>query len=424
MRRWIVLALVFFGIVISYIDRGNLSLAAEGIMRDLHLQPQSMGILLSVFFWTYALCQIPAGMLIDRYGIRVLYAGAFLVWSLASASIALSRGPGDIIASRLVLGIAESIGPLASLVFIRRSFSDSENGLPVSIYLAGQTVGPALGALVGSALMAHYGWRMLFAATGLGALVWPPVWLALAPRQTATHRAAGQPPVHYPWAAMLAHPAFWATTIGAFFFNYYWWFFMTWMPAYLTMARGFNTLSMGRTLSVPLFAMAVTNIVSGTVADRLASHYGFLKVRVLCLMTGFAGASFLLLLNFTTGQTPVIPILVSSICFFGVANSSFWTLAQSMAPAAIVGRVIGYLNTISQVAGAIAPVITGYTLGPQKDFHFAIAIAGCCPLLACGFLFMAAKGIENSVMGQTHAKATLSGGGASETNQPPAIPRP
>jgi MFS family permease len=223
---------------------------------------------------------------------------------------------------------------------------------------------------------------------------------------------------------MLVHPAFWATTIGAFFFNYYWWFFMTWMPAYLTLARGFNTISMGRTLSVPLFAMAVTNIISGIVADRLAARYGFLKVRVLCLMIGFAGASLLLLLNVTKGQSPVIPILVASICFFGVANSSFWTLAQSMAPAAIVGRVIGYLNTISQVAGSIAPVITGYTLGPQKDFHFAIAIAGTCPLLACGFLFIAAKGIEKSVMGQAHAKAMLSGGGASETNQPPAIRRP
>ena len=73
-RRWIVLALVFLGIVVSYIDRGNLSIAAETMMRDLRLDPKSMGVLLSAFFWTYAVCQIPAGLLVDRFGIRSVYA--------------------------------------------------------------------------------------------------------------------------------------------------------------------------------------------------------------------------------------------------------------------------------------------------------------------------------------------------------------
>jgi MFS family permease len=394
MRRWLVLALVFFGIVISYIDRGNLSIAAESIMRDLHLQPQSMGLLLSAFFWTYGLCQIPAGLLIDRYGVRMLYAVAFCFWSLASASIALSRGPGDIIASRLVLGIAESVGPLASMVFIRQNFANNENALPVSIYIAGQTVGPACGALLGSTLLATYGWRALFAATGLGALLWPPLWLALAPkRPVLVLTKAGEPPrTNWPWRAIVTHPAFWATTVCTFLFNYYWWFFMTWMPAYLTMSRGFSTVSMGRTLSVPLFAMAFTNIASGFLADRLVSrNHAAFKVRVFFCAFGFSGASLVLLLNITTGRGSVIPILVASICCFGVGSASFWTLAQALAPSGAVGRVVGYLNTISQVAGTFAPLVTGFILGPQRDFHLAIGIAGCCPLAASGLLLYAAK---------------------------------
>ena len=89
-RRWIVLSLVFFGIVISYIDRGNLSIAAPSIMRDFRIEPGTMGVLLSAFFWTYGAFQIPAGAVVDRFGIRRAYAVGFLVWSLASASIALS----------------------------------------------------------------------------------------------------------------------------------------------------------------------------------------------------------------------------------------------------------------------------------------------------------------------------------------------
>src|SRR5271170_646385 len=116
-RRWIILSLVFSGIMISYIDRGNLSIAAPSIMRDFRIEPARMGVLLSAFFWTYAAFQIPAGALVDRLGIRRAYAGAFLMWSIASASMALSRGTSDIIGMRMLLGLAETIGPLASLSF-------------------------------------------------------------------------------------------------------------------------------------------------------------------------------------------------------------------------------------------------------------------------------------------------------------------
>ncbi|MGH9626085.1 MAG: MFS transporter, partial [Bryobacteraceae bacterium] len=74
------LALIFAGILISYVDRGNLSIAAATIMRDFRLPPASMGVLLSAFFWTYGAFQIPAGFLVDRLGIRRTYAAAFLIW--------------------------------------------------------------------------------------------------------------------------------------------------------------------------------------------------------------------------------------------------------------------------------------------------------------------------------------------------------
>ncbi len=180
-RRWLVLTFVFLGIVVSYIDRGNLSVANESIAHELHFAPDVMGRLLSAFFITYAIFQIPAGALVDRFGVRGGYAAAFVVWSLASASIALSRGWGDIFASRLVLGIAETVGPVASLAAIRASFAEKENGLPTSIYIAGQAFGPSLSLLVGSALLTHFGWRAMFAVTGLVALVWVPCWLKVAP---------------------------------------------------------------------------------------------------------------------------------------------------------------------------------------------------------------------------------------------------
>jgi len=197
-RRWIVLALIFLGIVINYIDRGNLSVAAPWMMRDFRIAPATMGVLLSAFFWTYGAFQIPAGALVDRFGIRRTYACGFLIWSLASASIALSRGTGDVVGLRMMLGLAEAIAPLASISFIRNNFAGEDQGLPTSIYISGQNVGPALGALVGAILLNRFGWRIMFAITGLGALVWLPCWWAAAPsdRIRATGHAEKPPGSH------------------------------------------------------------------------------------------------------------------------------------------------------------------------------------------------------------------------------------
>jgi MFS transporter, ACS family, D-galactonate transporter len=398
-RRWTVLALIFAGILVSYVDRGNLSIAATAVMRDFKLPPASMGLLLSAFFWTYALFQIPAGFAVDRFGIRRVYAGAFFIWSLASAGIALSRGMPDILGLRMLLGFAETVGPIASLAFIRQNFKGPEQGLPTSIYVSGQTLGPAIGTLLGATLLTQFGWRFMFAATGLGAMLWLPWWLYYAPRGKAKPPSQGTPSA--PWTrstvnAVIASPTLWAMSACVFFFSYYWYFVLTWMPAYLTMARGYSTMGMGRILSAPLFAMAVTNIITGWAADKLATRYGSVfRVRVLFTAAGLLGAGSILLLQVLPGHAVVLPILVISICSFGVASANYWAIAQHTPPAHMVGRTIGYLNTISQIGGVAAPLITGWSLGPQKHFGFAIVLAGVTPLVACALLLAAGpRGLE------------------------------
>lgn len=389
-RRWIVLALIFFGIVISYIDRGNLSIAAPSIMRDFGIAPSAMGVLLSAFFWTYGAFQIPAGALVDRFGIRRAYAAGFLVWSIASASIALSRGRGDIIGMRMVLGLAESIGPLASLTFIRDNFQGEDRGLPTSIYIAGQSVGPALGALVGTILLDRFGWRMMFAVTGLGALIWLPGWLFTVPSDGTRVVHQAEALSDWTWRAVVCSRVFWALSCCIFLASYYWFFVLTWVPSYLVVSRGFTTLEMGRFISTGLFTMAVSNVIAGYAADKLAARWGVFRIRVLFGAAGYLGTAAILLLLVVRDRAWVLPIFTLSMCATGTGNSSFWAIAQQVSPKNMAGRTIGYLNTLAQVAGAVAPVVTGWILGPQKQFGPAILVAGVCPvlaglcLLACG----------------------------------------
>lgn len=413
-RRWIILALVFAGIVISYVDRGNLSIAAPSIMKDFRIAPATMGVLLSAFFWTYAAFQIPAGAIVDRFGIRRAYTGAFLFWSIASASIALSRGTRDVIGLRMLLGLAESIGPLASIAFIRNNFEGKDQGLPTAIYIAGQNAGPALGALVGALLIDRYGWRMMFAITGLVALVWLPCWLFAVPSDgTRAERHAERlanelaAPRQWTWPTIISARAFWAMPLTTFLAAYYWFFVLTWIPSYLVLSRGFSTVEMGRVVSMALFTMAVANILAGVVVDRLAARMGVFPARLLFATSGYVGTAAILLV-LVTDRAWALPILTFAMCATGIGNSNYWALSQHVPPKNMVGRTIGLLNTVSVAGGATAPIVTGLLLGPQKHFGPAIIVAGLCPVLAAVcLLVMGSKGLDRM-------KALLAGGNPAE----------
>jgi ACS family D-galactonate transporter-like MFS transporter len=394
-RRWVILALVFLGIVISYIDRGNLSIAAPSMMRDFGLAPGAMGVLLSAFFWTYSAFQIPAGAFVDRFGIRTSYAGAFVAWSLASAAMALSRGGRDVIGLRMLLGIAESIGPLASISFIRNNYEGKDQGFPTSVYIAGQNTGPAVGAIIGAFLVDQFGWRMMFAATGLGALTWLPGWLAAVPPDENRSALPGGREVEdsvvggrWTWRMLATSKTVWAMALATFLAAYYWYFVLTWIPSYLIFARGFSTLEMGRIVSIALFTMAVANILAGLVVDNLAARIGVFRARVLFAVSGYAGTAVILLV-LITDRSWTLPILTLSMCATGIGNSNYWAISQHVPPKNMVGRTIGFLNTISCTGGIVAPVITGLILGPTKQFGPAILIAGVCPALAAVCLLVA-----------------------------------
>ncbi len=425
-RRWIVLSLVFLGIVICYIDRGNLSVAAPWMMRDFRIAPAAMGVLLSAFFWTYGAFQIPAGALVDRFGIRRAYAVGFLVWSLASASIAFSRGTGDIVGLRMVLGLAEAIAPLASISFIRNNYAGKDQGLPTSIYIAGQNIGPAVGALAGAVLVDRFGWRMMFAITGLCGLIWLPCWLVAAPsggaratrqaekaRQSSARKACpelaegresssyGAPtdglgaPRLWTWRMLLINRTFWAMSSCIFMSSYFWYFVLTWVPSYLILSRGFSTLAMGRVVSTALFAMAIVNVAGGWAVDKWAARIGVFPARLWFAVAGYAGTGLILLLLVTPNRLWALPILTLAMCATGIGNSNFWTISQHVPPENMVGRTIGYLNTVSVAAGGAAPVITGFLLGPQRHFGPAILVAGMCPVLAAVCLLAAgSQGLE------------------------------
>ena len=386
-RRWLIVVLLFVAMLVNYVDRGSLSIAAVPLMREFGLTPAAMGALLSAFFWTYAFLQIPAGYLVDRFGLKWTYASAFLLWCSASFAIGLAGSFQQILALRLLLGVGESAATPASLAYIRQNFDEDQQGLPTAVYVSGMLLGPAVGALLGTYLLTRLGWRMLFVMTGLGALIWLVPWLIWAPSAPTrpAARATSSPRTAIAWGMLVTRPTFWGITISAFFYSYFSYFCLTWLPSYLVMVRGYSFLKMGAYTAAPYLGSVLISVSSARIADKLVSRAGHpLLVRKLLVSAGFILGSSIVLLLMLHSSVGVLATLALSLLGIGLATGNYWAATEALSPRPIVGRVIGYQNTIASLGGICAPVLTGFLVGKTKSFDMSILIASAALLVAAG----------------------------------------
>jgi MFS family permease len=276
-RRWTIIGLLSLGMIIAYVDRSNISvaLAVPEFKTLFQLSDSDRGLLNSAFFWSYAFLQIPAGWVVDRYGVKAPYALAFLFWSLISAGTAMATSVGQLLTLRVLLGVGESIVTPASMRWIRFNFAEKERGFAVGMYMTGTKIGPAIGAPVAAWLIHAYDWRMMFLVLGLGCLFWLMPWMGLVKNndrelEKAAAVKASAPPVSF--GRIMSSPVIWGTIIGTFCYMYFVYFCMTWMPAYFVERRGLSLTGMGTYQFASFGGMAAMAAIAGWAADRMISQ--------------------------------------------------------------------------------------------------------------------------------------------------------
>ena len=174
------LLLLVLSVLINYIDRGNLSIAAPLLKNELGLSASQLGILFSAFFWTYTVMLFVCGWFIDRFDVNRILAFGFLVWSFATAT-GVVNGFTMFLAMRLLLGIGESVAFPCYSKILAQNLPEHRRGFANGAIIAGMKCGPAAGTLGAGVLMAKYGWRPVFIGIGLLSLAWLPVWIGSCP---------------------------------------------------------------------------------------------------------------------------------------------------------------------------------------------------------------------------------------------------
>jgi len=369
------LALLVVSVVINYLDRGALSVAAPRISRELSLSPTQMGVLFSAFFWSYATFQLVAGWLVDRYPLRWVYAGAFLIWSLATAAVGTVESLGALLGARLLLGVGESVAYPASSKILVRYFPEGRRGLANALVDAGSKVGPGLSTLLGGLAVERYGWRAMFVVVGLGSLLWLVPWLLVkVPEQRETAGAAGPG-----WADLLRRRQLWGTSLGMFSLGYVWYFLLSWLPSYLVQERGMSMGSMAMLGSVPFWAMGLASVAGGWSSDRLIrAGRGVSRVRMSYAVTGLVLCA-LVILPVPVVESPTVSVgLITAACTcLGLFTSNVWAITQTLAGPLAAGRWTGVQNAVGNLGGVVSPLLTGWIVSATGSFLLAFwAAAG------------------------------------------------
>jgi MFS transporter, ACS family, D-galactonate transporter len=369
--------LLFIASLINYLDRSSISLALPLISKDLHLGPESKGLLLSAFFWTYALLQIPVGWAADRVNLRWFYFSAFVLWSLGQGLTGFATSLAVLILFRLLLGIGESIYLPGGTKIVSILFASTERGLPCGIFDFGTRMGLVLGGLTIPWLLVHFGWRLSFRLIGFTALLWVIPWL-WATKGRLNQRARPASSARDQGRALrrlLTNRNLIGICLGFFCFDYYWYLFVTWLPDYLVTVRHLTILRAGFFSALPYFVFGASEPLGGWIADRLTAR-GWSETRTRKGIVTIAFLCGLLLIPASRVQSANTAVfLLAGASLVGLATGNLLVILQCCAPQEDVGLWTGFENFAGNLAGVLAPLLTGVLISRTGSYAPGFGLA-------------------------------------------------
>jgi ACS family D-galactonate transporter-like MFS transporter len=401
--RHIVLTVLCLMYFVAYVDRVNISVAAPMIRTELGLSPTQLGLVFSAFAYSYAAMQIVGGWLSDRYGPRLVLAALSLIWAAATVLTGLSWGILPLVCCRLVVGLGEGGAFPTATRALAFWMPIGERGFAQGITHGSSRFGGALTPPIVLAIVTASGWRTSFVVLGCVSALWTLIWLlvfrntpsehsrvtaAEAEELRAAAAAVGAPARRVPWRDLVSR--MWLVTFVDFCYGWSLWVFLTWLPSYLTDARGFDLKAMSIMAMLPLTAGVLGDILGGVASDALFRRTGNLRLaRVAVLVVGLLGAlGFIVPAARTASPLGAVSALAAAFFFLELTNAVLWSLPIDIA-GAYAGTAGGMMNTGFGIAGMISPVVFGLIIERtgRYDLPFLVS-AGLLLIGAAAALFI------------------------------------
>jgi ACS family D-galactonate transporter-like MFS transporter len=411
-HRYVIMLMLFVSVVITYLDRSNISITAPAMGKELGFNNVQMGWILSGFGWTYAFCQIPGGWLVDHIRPRYFYPAILVLWSLATALLGVIGSFVALFAVRLLIGALEAPSYMINNQVVTSWFPDRERAGAIGFYVSGQFIGLAFLQPLLLWLVVTDGWRTVFFTTGFGGILWGLIWLACyrAPKETRRANAAeleliesggglidlgsANKQTKFNWADMgtvFKYRKLWGVYFGQFAVTSCQWFFLTWFPKYLVDFRHLSIIKSGIYVSLPFIAAFIGTQLAGFASDRmLRSGRSLEMARKLPIVFGLLLSSSIVGANFV--ERPEFVIAFMCLAFFGNGMASIgWSLISHVAPRRLIGLTGGTFNFISNLSGISTPLIIGYLAANGNFAPGLIYIAVVALMGALSYILLIGK---------------------------------
>jgi ACS family hexuronate transporter-like MFS transporter len=401
--RWLIAGLMFSAGLVQYLDRSALSIAAPLVSKDLGLDPAELGIVFSAFFFGYAPFCFVGGWASDRIGPKWVLILAMIVWSVFCGLTAAATGVATLLLYRVIFGMGE--GPFSSAAnkMVSQWFPRGEQASAVSIANAGTPLGGAVAGPIVGFVAVSYGWRWSFIAIALLGLVWVALWAILATdrpdenkrvsaaerdeiaaaRELAASDKASLPLSHY-----LRRPAVLATAFAFFGYACILYFFLAWFPSYLTMAQHLSVKSMSVVNVIPWALGFIGLVAGGFLTDAIFRRTGnAVFARKLVLVTCLVAAAVCVALAGVVASVGAAVLLMAvSVFFMYLTGNTYWAIILDTVEPARVGGVGGFVHLVANVAGVVAPSVTGFLVQATGSFTSAFVLTGAMAVLGAGLV--------------------------------------
>jgi len=403
--RWRVMFMVFLIVTVSYLDRTNLSVAAPTLQRQLHLTPTELGLILSAFSWSYAIAQIPAGLVASWLKPRRTYLIALWLWCILLALTTTATSFGAWIGFRIPFGLAEAITWPAASILLARWFPRLEYSQAMSLQNLGLVVGAAIAPPIVAFIIAFWGWQAAFIVTGLIAGVLGTFFYLYTrddpaddPRVSADELAwirhdtvredNTQVPKGFLWL-LLCRPSLWAVGMANFGLDFINFMFLTWYPSYLTETYHMSLGRMG-VMAMEPYVLGVFAVLGAGRLVRAMTDNGMDSVtaRRIVIFGGLLLGTIALFLTVSVSNLYSSVTLMSlGYAFVMSILGPMWSTPAEIAGSRGVGFASGFVNFIGNVGGIGSPILMGVVFQRFHSFTPAILISAGITLV-CGVLFL------------------------------------
>ncbi|MFI6421890.1 MFS transporter [Streptomyces sp. NPDC050842] len=380
----ITVVLLFAAWLVDYADRLVINLVLPSIGAEFHLDRTQQGLVVSAFFLAYALCQIPGGMLADRFGGRRVTLCALLAWSVFTALTGFAWSFAVLLALRFAFGVAEGVFPPAAMkVLVERTRPEERMGANGAV-MSSNAIAAVITPLAVAPLVAVFGWRSAFwstAALGLVALVAVRLWLpAPLPRTdgtTPTEEAAARPPLR----EVLRKGVLWRFSLMMFGYSTIVWGLNTWVPTYLSEEHGVSLTAAGALVAIPALGAAAATLLGGRLSDRLGGHHR----KIIVPGMGVSAVALLLMAN-TPSLTGFVVFGTLAIFAASLAYMPIFAVPLSGLTPEYVGVGSAVIIVGGQIAGVLAPPVMGALADAfsfQVAFGFLVLGAVIAAVMSC-----------------------------------------